>query len=242
MERNTARETLGNAKTWDGLYRTVEAANTAGVVSTVYEIEELEELEARGINPYWDSVKFRKELRKIAKANEVWLDVSYLNDKELKHDYRAAGTSEHDVYKNPDGKTLTKVNNLSYVKNSEHDRNLGALMDRFISHNALFPNVAYEVMGFTDNKNGYPSLVLEQFEVDAKRNATQEEINDYLESVGFKLEGARSWSNGHDVWSNGNYELFDARPANVLKGKDGNLYFIDAVTHSVAYLNSHNAK
>ena len=80
-------------------------------------------------------------------------------------------------------------------------------------------------------------MVLEQPYIDSARNATQEEINDYLTKAGFKLVGTRRWSNEHEVWSNGVYELFDARPANVLKGKDGNLYFIDTVTHSVAYMN-----
>src|SRR5690606_27067437 len=53
---------------------------------------------------------------------------------------------------------------------------------------------------------------------------------------GFKLDGTRDWSNGHEVWSNGRYELYDARPANVVMGKDGKLYFIDAVPHSVEYM------
>jgi len=100
----------------------------------------------------------------------------------------------------------------------------------------LFPSVAYTIRGFMDNKNGSPSIVLEQpFVSGVERNATQEEINEYLTSKGFKLSGIRSWSNNHEVWSNGEYELFDARPANVLKGKNGELYFIDAIPHKVGF-------
>ena len=237
MECNTLFSSLGSTAERSGLYRTIEAANIAGSVNDVFDAEELEELEARGINPYWDKTVFRKELAKQAKENGVWLDNSYLDDKELKHDQKARGTSENDVYLNADGKTLTKLNNLSYVKGTEHDRNLNALIDRLNAHNELFPNVAYAIKGFMDNKNGFPALVLEQNMIDAERNATKEEIEEYLTKIGFKLNGTRSWSNGHNVWSNGIYELFDARPANVLIGKDGNLYFVDTVPYSVAYMN-----
>jgi uncharacterized membrane protein len=218
-----------------GIYRTVEAVNSAGVVEKVCDADALEELEARGINPYWSARLFRDSLREQAQQNGVWLDKSYLDDKVLVHDQRMRQTSENDVYKNPDGKTLTKVNNLSYVKGAEKRHNLNAAMDRLAAHNALFPEVAYTIKGFMDNKNGYPSLVMEQPEVDDERMATQEEIGSYLTENGFKLDGVREWSNMHEVWSNGVYELFDARPANVLKGKDGRLYFIDTVAHAVSY-------
>ena len=240
MERSAENGLVGGSEKRSGIYRTISAANIAGSISTIRDAEELEELEARGINPYWDKPAFRRELEKEAKNNGVWLGVSHLDDKELKHDQRLTGTSENDVYLNSDGKTLTKLNNLSYVKGTEYDRNLNALIDRFNSHNELFPNVAYTIKGFMHNKVGYPSLVLEQSYIDAERNATQEEINKYLTDAGFRPDGVRSWSNGHEVWSNGKYELFDARPANVLKGKDGNLYFVDAIPHSVEYL-THNS-
>ena len=134
MERSTLFDTLGSAEKRSGIYRTIEAANLAGSINVVFDVEELEELESRGINPYWDKTLFRKELAKRAKENGVWLDSSYLDDKELKHDQKARGTSENDVYLNADGKTLTKVNNLSYVIGTEHDRNLNAFIDRLKLH------------------------------------------------------------------------------------------------------------
>ncbi|MDR1562204.1 MAG: hypothetical protein LBS54_03825 [Dysgonamonadaceae bacterium] len=228
---------VGRPEARRGIYQTVEASNNAGIIDTVREIEEREELESRGINPDWDKTIFRRELEKQAEQNGALLDKSYLDDKTLIHDQNKTGTSENDVYKNPDGKTLTKVNNLSYVKGSEHIHNLSALIDRLAAHNALFPNVAYDVKGFIKNKQGFISLVMEQPEIDVERNATKEEIDKYLIDNGFKLDGVREWSNGHEVWSNGKYELFDARPANVLKGKDGMLYFIDTFPHSISYMN-----
>jgi hypothetical protein len=237
MERGALHELVGTPAEGSGIYRTIEASNSAGSVSTVREAEEREELESRGINPDFDKTEFRKELRKQAEQNGVWLYNVYLDDKTLIHDQKAKGTSENDVYLSSDGKTLTKLNNLSYVKSTERNENLSAVIDRFVSHNRLFPNVPYTIKGFMNNKNGFPSLVLEQpYIKDVERNATQAEIDTYLIEHGFKLDGVRKWSNEHAVWSNGVYELFDTCPANVLKGNNGELYFIDTIPHSVDYL------
>lgn len=236
MESSTLYITLGEQQKLQGFSRTIETANSSGSIRDVLSAEEREELESRGIDPDWDKPQFRRELKAQAKQNDVWLDDTYLDGKTLLHDHRRMGTSENDVYKNLDGKTVTKINNLSYVINGNHNRNLNAFMDRLHAHNVLFPEVSYIIKGFMDNKNGIPSMVLEQPLINAERNATQEEINNHLQSAGFRLNGIRNWSNGHKVWSNGVYELFDARPANVLLGRDGNLYFFDTVPHSVDYM------
>jgi hypothetical protein len=222
---------VGRPESRRGIYQTVEAGNLAGSIDTVREVEEREELESRGINPDWSRVIFRRELEKLAEQNGVLLDKSYLDDKELKHDHQVAATTENDVYLNPDGKTLTKVNNLSQVKGSDHKRNLKAFIDRLEAHNVLFPEVAYDVKGFIKNKRGFISLAMEQPYVDAERNATQEEIDKYLSDRGFWLEGKTL-----KHWTNVKYIIEDARPANVLKGKDGRLYFIDTIPHSVGYM------
>lgn len=54
------------------------------------------------------------------------------------------------------------------------------------------------------------------------------------------LNQVKNWSNGKPIWSNGQYEITNARPANVLKGKDGKLYFVDVIAHSTEYLNKKN--
>ncbi len=234
----SVREALGKHEKGSEIYRTIQTSYTGGSVGTILSVEEREELEARGINPDWDRRQFLSKLKDEAQKNNVWLDNTYLNDKTLLHDQKARQTSENDVYLNADGKTLTKLNNLSYVTSAEHERNLFAFIDRIDAHNNLFPNVAYNIVGFMDNKNGNTAMVLEQPYISSERNATQDEINDYLTSIGFQLDGKRGWSNEHPVWTNGKYELFDARPANVLKDEDGSLYFIDVVPHSVEYMDN----
>ncbi len=190
MGISTINRLVGGQQEAHGIYRTIEACNAGGSISPNYEVEELEELEARGLNPYWDKNAFR-----------------------------------------------TKLNNLSYVKGAEYYHNLFAVVDRLDSHNTIFPDVAYIIIGFMENKNGFPALVLQQSYVNSvERNATKEEIENYLISKGFSLSGSRCWSNNHNVWNNGVFELFDARPANVLKGFDGQLYFVDTFPHSIKYM------
>ena len=56
--------------------------------------------------------------------------------------------------------------------------------------------------------------------VRAKREATEQEIQHYMESLGFVMGYA-------DEYHNKTYEIFDAVPNNVLYGIDNQLYFID---------------
>jgi hypothetical protein len=123
MEQSTQSVLVGEQSQRNGIHKTIQALQFAGNEDTVREIE-IEELESRGINPYWNRVKFRNELVNQAKENDVWFEDSYLDDKVLLHDQKVTGTSENDVYKNSDGKTLTKLNNLSYVKGIKHTENL----------------------------------------------------------------------------------------------------------------------
>ena len=127
MEGSSERAVVERRAGNEGIYRTAETANTAGSKSFIPKGEEREELESRGINPDWDFQQFRKGLEEQAKQNNVWLDESYIADKTLLHDQRTAGTNENDIYLNPDGTTLTKVNNLYSVRSGEHTKNSTAL-------------------------------------------------------------------------------------------------------------------
>lgn len=241
MESRSERGLVGKRAGSEAIYRTAEASNTAGSVSPILTIEEREELESRGLNPDWDKKKFKINLKEQAKKNGVWLDDTYLDDKIQLHDQKRDNTTENDVYLNPGGKTVTKVNNLAFVTDASYENNLTSFIDRIEAHNSLFPNNPINIIGYANNKHKETSVVMEQPYIDAERNATKEEISEYFEKEGFKLDGTRKWSNGHQVWSNGVYEIYDARPANVLK-KRNVLYFFDTVPHSVEYMNQSKAK
>lgn len=73
------------------------------------------------------------------------------------------------------------------------------------------------------NSSGRVCAVLSQPFIHAEREATHEEILEALVNNGFmpQLDG--------EYFSNGEYDMFDALPNNVLYGTDGHLYFIDTI-------------
>ena len=63
-------------------------------------------------------------------------------------------------------------------------------------------------------------LVLIQPHIQAEREATEDEIVEYMTALGFEMDYI-------DEFHNEKYEVFDAVPNNVLYGIDNDLYFID---------------
>lgn len=124
MEDSAIDKLVGGSETGRRIYKTIETSNNAGGTSSILTVEEREELESRGLNPYWDTNVLRNTLRLQAQQNGVWFEKSYLEDKTLIHDQKSTGTSENDMYLNANGKTVTKLNNLSYVRGPEFYHNL----------------------------------------------------------------------------------------------------------------------
>lgn len=115
-----------------------------------------------------------------------------------------------------DGKgSVIKLNNFEYAGDD--------LMNFFIriqAHNLFFRNVLYTMIGFAYNSQQEFCAVLMQPYVRAKREATEQEIQHYMESLGFIMDSP-------DEYHNEQYEIFDTVPNNVLYGIDNQLYFID---------------
>lgn len=76
------------------------------------------------------------------------------------------------------------------------------------------------MIGFSYNSQNEFCAVLIQPYIQAKREATEDEIATYMESLGFTMDSI-------DEFYNDEYEIFDAVPNNVLCGIDDDLYFID---------------
>ena len=81
------------------------------------------------------------------------------------------------------------------------------------------------MLGFAENKNGKVCAVLSQPYIISEREATEKEINNELQRLGFmpQIDG--------EYYSNKVHDIFDASPNNVLVGIDGNLYFIDTIIY-----------
>ena len=149
-----------------------------------------------------------KELIEFANANNLWIDLSPLNIT-----YMDKG-GENEVFH--DGKSsVIKLNNFEYAGDD-----LENFFIRINAHNKFFSNVPYQMIGFSYNSRQEFSAVLTQPYILAEREATEDEIVEYMEALGFETDYI-------DEFHNDQYEVFDAVPNNVLYGIDKDLYFID---------------
>lgn len=149
-----------------------------------------------------------KELIVFANVNNLWIDLSHLNIT-----YMDKG-GENEVFH--DGKSsVIKLNNFEYAGDD-----LENFFIRINAHNKFFSNVPYQMIGFSYNSRQEFSAVLTQPYILAEREATEDEIAEYMEALGFEMDYI-------DEFHNDQYEVFDAVPNNVLYGIDKDLYFID---------------
>lgn len=126
--------------------------------------------------------------------------------------------SENEVYMDFINEIVYKLNDFRYA-----DDNLESFFQRIRIHNNLFADCAYTFHGFSENQEGKICAVISQPFIRADREASIEEIAGALVLMGFlpQQEGA--------YFTNGEVDIFDALPNNVLHGIDGNLYFIDTI-------------
>lgn len=154
-------------------------------------------------------------LRKYAVENHCWIaDISALGE------FVDRG-SENEVYSAYDADIVYKLNDFRYA-----DDNLNSFFERIQAHNHYFPESKYDLIGFALNQSGKVCAILVQPFIHAEREATEQEIADALSLSGFQpqLEG--------EYFTNGEYDIFDALPNNVLYGTDGHLYFIDTIIYT----------
>ena len=149
-----------------------------------------------------------KELIEFTNVNDLWIDLSHLNIT-----YMDRG-GENEVFH--DGNvSVVKLNNFEYAGDD-----LENFFIRINAHNKFFSNVPYQMIGFSYNSRQELSAVLTQPYILAEREATEDEIVEYMEALGFEMDYI-------DEFHNDQYEVFDAVPNNVLYGIDKDLYFID---------------
>ena len=149
-----------------------------------------------------------KELIVFANVNNLWIDLSHLNIT-----YMDKG-GENEVFH--DGKSsVIKLNNFEYAGDDWEN-----FFIRINAHNKFFSNVPYQMIGFSYNSRQEFCAVLTQPYILAEREATEDEIAEYMEALGFEMDYI-------DEFHNDQYEVFDAVPNNVLYGIDKDLYFID---------------
>ena len=129
---------------------------------------------------------------------------------------------ENETYLSRDGRFAIKVNDFSYIP--DNSTNFDSFMNRVDAHNELFPNDAITILGFTRNSEGKIAVVLSQPYIGNAREATQEEIDNFLEGMDFYTDMSGNWTDG-------TFDIADTKPNNVLVDADGNLHFIDVLPY-----------
>jgi hypothetical protein len=145
-----------------------------------------------------------------AKENGIWIPMSDVFDLGVP----GPSGNENDTYVSND--IIYKVNNLL------NTGSILRLLDRLIWHNNLFYDTAYTLYAFTGFDGRTIMPVLQQKLIKNSVPATTIEIETYMAAIGFAKQ------NDKGRFANGEYEVWDLVPRNVLKDKDGDIFIIDA--------------
>ncbi|MBU3813567.1 MAG: hypothetical protein H9791_03540 [Candidatus Bacteroides intestinipullorum] len=165
----------------------------------------------------WTKESLLGDVVRRSKESQTWIeDIQSIAGKHLLRG------GENDVYLSYDGKSVIKVNDFSYLP--DNSTNFDSFMNRVDAHNELFPNDAITILGFTRNSEGRISVVLSQPYIGNAREATQEEIDNFLEGMDFYTDMSGNWTDG-------TFDIADTKPNNVLVDADGNLHFIDVLPY-----------
>lgn len=106
---------------------------------------------------------------------------------------------------------------------------INEFIDRVNAHNQFQPKDKYTPIGFAYDEKGDFCIVMEQPYLKGT-TPTREEITQYLTEHGFKLDMIQISADEVDLgWTNGEFDLWDAEPRNVIKDENGDLHFFDTM-------------
>lgn len=106
---------------------------------------------------------------------------------------------------------------------------INEFIDRVNAHNQFQPKDKYTPIGFAYDEKGDFCIVMEQPYLKGT-TPTREEITKYLTDHGFKLDMIQISADEVDLgWTNGEFDLWDAEPRNVIKDENGDLHFFDTM-------------
>ncbi|MDL2257067.1 hypothetical protein LJC06_02540 [Bacteroidales bacterium OttesenSCG-928-I14] len=152
-----------------------------------------------------------------AKVNRIWINDLY----SLGIPFTGGGNENTLAYDNSK-KIIYKSNNLINYHNS-----ILSFLSGIKIHNEIFPETRYELVGFTGIDNGinrapYIEVILKQDYVPNAIQASEKEITNYMQSLGFT-------SINKHTFFNHQYIISDLRPRNVLKSHEGDIFVVDDI-------------
>lgn len=172
----------------------------------------------------WDRGPVLGYVIRAAKKN-----LSFIPDEELKKivgDSIGHGEENFVYHAKYDDTKVIKLNDFTMTDGLFR---INEFIDRINAHNQFMPEDKYTPLGFAYNQKGDPCIVMEQPYLKGT-TPTREEITQYLTDHGFKLDMIQISENEVDLgWTNGEFDLWDAEPRNVIKDENGDLHFFDTM-------------
>ena len=146
----------------------------------------------------------------IAKANGYWIPMMGVFDLGVP----GPSGNENDTYVAE--KVIYKVNNLL------NSGSIVALLKKILMHNIIFPDTAYSFYGFAGFDGRTVQPVISQPRIANAHPATQVMIDTYMAALGFMNTAQEG------RFHNGQYEVWDLLPRNVLVDEEGDIFVVDA--------------
>ena len=154
---------------------------------------------------------------------------SLLTEKDLKEiqgGYIGHGQENYVYQAKYNDKKVIKFNDFSLTDSLFR---INEFIDRVNAHNQFQPKDKYTPIGFAYDEKGDFCIVMEQPYLKGTQ-PTREEITQYLTDHGFKLDMIQISADEVDLgWTNGEFDLWDAEPRNVIKDENGDLHFFDTM-------------
>ena len=166
-----------------------------------------------------DVTPFETEQRvaeQLAKSQGFWIPMPEV------FNLGVPGPSGHENDTYVAEKVIYKVNNLL------NSGSIVGLLQKIMMHNTIFPDTAYSFYGFAgfDGRTVQPIIV--QPRVANAHPATQIMIDTYMAALGFE----KAADEGR--FTNGEYDVWDLLPRNVLTDNEGAIFVVDAEIKHIA--------
>lgn len=174
--------------------------------------------------PTWNRRFALRYVRRRAKELSSFLTEKDLN--EVKGGYIGHGQENYVYQAKYDPTKVIKFNDFGLTDSLFR---INEFIDRVNAHNQFQPKDKYTPIGFAYDEKGDFCIVMEQPYLKGTQ-PTREEITKYLTDHGFKLDMIQISADEVDLgWTNGEFDLWDAEPRNVIKDENGDLHFFDTM-------------
>ncbi len=159
-------------------------------------------------------------LFELAKANGLFIDRETINKY---GDKLCTKTGECEIFYNEKENVVYKVKD-PFAKWVIKELHAEDLIYEHIVHNLLFPNTRYKFIGIAEDEGNLRLVLTQPFIASTNAHPTDDEIIAHLKTLGLEPDGYYFYGNEY-------VSVTDIGTAsdNVLKGDNGELYFIDPI-------------